>query len=199
MSPSLVYRSATVYGLVMHVLYGRHYEARFREIAAEVPPGSEVLDLCCGPPTLYTRHLRARGVDYAGLDLNERFVAEVVRAGGRAEVWDLRTDVPLPAADVVVMQSSLYHFLPDAASVVDRMLTAARERVIVAEPVRNLATSDNPLVAALGTRFADAGDGAPAHRFTEKTLDALFASYADRVRGQRLIAGGREKLYILAP
>lgn len=182
----------------MRVLYGRHYGARFRAIAAEIPPGSEVLDLCCGPATLYTRHLRGRGVDYHGLDLNERFVADVIRAGGRAHVWDLHADGPLPAADVVLMQASLYHFLPDAAAMVDRMCAAARQKVIVAEPVRNLATSDNRVLAALATRYTDAGDGAQANRFTEQTLDELFAAHHGRILDQRLIAGGREKMFILS-
>lgn len=194
-----MYRNGTVYGVLMRVLYGRHYPARFRAIAAEIPPGSSVLDLCCGPATLYAGYLRERGVDYHGLDLNAQFVADVERAGGRAQVWNLHDDAPLPRADVVLMQASLYHFLPDAAPVLDRMLAAARDRVVLAEPVRNLATSDNKLLAALGKRYTDAGDGAQAHRFTEETLDALLAGYAGHVRSQRLIAGGREKLYVLRP
>lgn len=197
-SASLVYRNAAVYGVLMRVLYGRHYGARFRAVAAEVPPGSEVLDVCCGPATLYTRYLRGRGVDYHGLDLNERFVADVISAGGRGEVWDLHADTPLPAADVVLMQASLYHFLPDPAPVLDRMLAAARHTVIIAEPIRNLATSDNRVLAALGKRYTDAGDGAQAHRFTEQSLDELFAAHRHRVLEQRLIAGGREKMFVLA-
>ncbi len=42
------------------------------------------------------------------------------------------------------MQASLYHFLPDAHEIVERMLAAAGRRVIVSEPVRNLASSQNP-------------------------------------------------------
>lgn len=197
MSTSLVYRNTVVYGALMRVLYGRHYPDRFRAVAAEIPPGARVLDLCCGPAALYTRHLRDRGIDYHGLDLNQRFVDDVIAAGGHAETWDLHADTALPAADIVLMHASLYHFLPDATPVIDRMLAAASEKVIIAEPVRNLATSDNRILAALGKRYTDAGDGAQAHRFTEDSLDALFAAYADRIRRQDLIAGGREKLIVL--
>ncbi|MGV9745052.1 class I SAM-dependent methyltransferase [Rhodococcus zopfii] len=199
MTTSLVYRNGTVYGLVMRMLYGRHYAARFRAVDSEIPSGACVLDLCCGPATLYTRYLRDRDVDYRGLDLNEQFVAEVRHAGGRADVWDLHAGNPLPPADVVLMQASLYHFLPDPSPVLDRMLAAAREKVIVAEPIRNFASSDNRVLATLGRRYTDPGDGTRSHRFTEETLDALFAGYADRVRKQTLIAGGREKLYVLTP
>ncbi|WP_107660249.1 class I SAM-dependent methyltransferase [Nocardia suismassiliense] len=197
MRTSLIYRNATVYELLIRALYGRHYTARYRAIEALVPDGASVVDLCCGPATLYTRYLRDKSVDYTGLDRNDKFVAQLTEAGGRGMVWNLNSDTPLPEADYLVMQASLYHFLPEAAPVLDRMLTAARKQVIIAEPVRNIASSDNRVLAAIGQRFTNAGDGAQAHRFTEETLDELFRKYESRVVRQSLIAGGREKLYVL--
>ncbi|MEU4345475.1 class I SAM-dependent methyltransferase [Nocardia sp. NPDC023852] len=197
MRTSLIYRNGTVYEVLMRALYGRHYTARYRAIAELIPEGASAIDLCCGPATLYTRYLRRKSVVYTGLDLNERFVARVVEAGGRGEVWNLRSDDALPPADYVIMQASLYHFLPEPRPVIDRMLAAATKQVIIAEPVRNLATSNNPVLATIGKRFTDAGDGEQAHRFTEQTLDEFFAEYGPRVVRQSLIAGGREKLYVL--
>ncbi|WP_459956806.1 class I SAM-dependent methyltransferase [Nocardia sp. IFM 10818] len=197
MNTSFIYRHETIYNLLMRGLYRRHYAERFRAVAALIPDGAEVLDLCCGPATLYTRHLRRKAVTYTGFDLNERFVARLTAAGARGEVWNLRSETPLPAADYVVMQASLYHFLPDPQPVLDRMLAAARTRVILTEPVRNLAGSRNRVVAKLGSRLTDAGEGSQPRRFTEDTLDALFASYRERVGESGLIAGGREKLYVL--
>ncbi|MFI9408088.1 class I SAM-dependent methyltransferase [Nocardia sp. NPDC052316] len=197
MRTSLIYRNATVYELLIRALYGRHYTARYRAIEALVPDGASVVDLCCGPATLYTRYLRDKSVDYTGLDRNDKFVAQLTEAGGRGLVWNLNSDTPLPEADYLVMQASLYHFLPEPAPVLDRMLTAARKQVIIAEPVRNIASSDNRVLAAIGQRFTNAGDGAQAHRFTEETLDELFRGYESRVVRQSLIAGGREKLYVL--
>src|SRR4051812_46793681 len=118
MAASLVYRAPWVYELVMIALYGRHYPARYRAIAGLVPEGASVLDLCCGPGFLYDRHLRRKSVDYTGLELNPAFVERVRRRGGHALVWDLHDDRPLPPADVVMMQASLYHFLPDVAPLV---------------------------------------------------------------------------------
>ncbi|CAM4275800.1 methionine biosynthesis protein MetW [Nocardia ninae] len=197
MRTSLIYRNATVYELLIRALYGRHYTARYRAIEALVPDGASVVDLCCGPATLYTRYLRDKSVDYTGLDRNDKFVAQLTEAGGRGMVWNLNSDTPLPEADYLVMQASLYHFLPEPAPVLDRMLKAARKQVIIAEPVRNIASSDNRVLAAIGQRFTNAGDGAQAHRFTEETLDELFRGYESRVVRQSLIAGGREKLYVL--
>jgi SAM-dependent methyltransferase len=194
-----VYRSALGYELLMRVLYGRHYAARIRAVAEQVPEGASVLELCCGPGTLYRRYLRARAGSYIGVDVNAGFVAALRRAGVDARRIDL-ADVraPLPGADVAIMQASLYHFLPSPEDIVDRMLAAARDRVIISEPVRNLASSDLPGVALLGRRAADPGVGGHADRFTEATLDELMTRYRARTRAAFLIPGGREKVYILS-
>jgi SAM-dependent methyltransferase len=198
-STSLVYRSARGYELLMRVLYGRHYAARMSAVAEQVPAGATVLELCCGPGTLYARHLRGRASAYIGVDVNEGFVAALRRRGVDARLLDLAHSAEaLPAADVAIMQASLYHFLPEAGAILDRMLAAARDRVIVSEPVRNLATSGLPGVALLGRRAADPGVGSHAERFTEATLDELMARYRERTLAAFPIPGGREKIYVLA-
>ena len=181
----------------MLALYGRHYGSRYLAIADLIPAGSTVLDLGCGPGILHDRYLRPKAVAYNGLDINPRFIDRVKRRGGSGQIWDLTSDRPLPSADSVIMQASLYQFLPDAAPVVRRMLRAAKQQVIVAEPIRNLATCGNPLLAAVARRQANAGLGACARRFDEPTLDAFFTALDVRPRRSFLIPGGREKVYIL--
>ena len=88
-STSLIYRSAAGYELVMRALYGRHYAARMRAVAAQVPDGAAVLELCCGPGTLYTHYLRGHVSAYIGLDLNQRFVAQLREQGVDARNVDL--------------------------------------------------------------------------------------------------------------
>lgn len=200
MSTSLIYRSATGYELLMRALYGRHYPARMRAVAAQVPDGASVLELCCGPGTLYKRYLQGRIGGYIGLDLNDGFVEGLTREGVDARRLDLsRGEESLPRADVVLIQASLYHFLPDAGALVDRMLQAADDRVIVSEPIRNIASSGVPVLGMLGRRGTDPGEGTGhEQRFTEETLDALMEPYAGRVLRSFLIPGGREKVYVLA-
>jgi trans-aconitate methyltransferase len=200
-STSPIYRSAAGYELLMRALYGRHYATRLRLVADRVRPGASVLELCPGPGALYERHLRGRAGAYTGLDVNHRFVARLQRLGADAQLLDLNDAKALPAADVVIMQASLYHFLPGAQAVVDRMLAAARERVIIAEPVRNLASSRLALVAQIGRRAADPGAGGDGHaqRFTERTLDRLMARYGPLTEEAFTIPGGREKIYVLDP
>lgn len=158
-----MYRFACGYELLMVALYGRHYRARMAAVAEQVPAGASVLELCCGPGTLYERYLRERAAGYIGVDVNERFIARLMRRGVDARRVDLAHGCePLPAVDVVIMQARLYHFLPHPEVVVARMLAAARERVVIAEPVRNLATSDVAVVRWLGRRAADPGVGTHA-------------------------------------
>jgi SAM-dependent methyltransferase len=196
---SVIYRNALVYELVMLGLYGRHYGARYRAVADLIPGGSSVLDLCCGPGVLFDRYLRARSVDYTGLDINPRFVARVNSRGGRGVLDDLTAGRPLPERDTVVMQASLYQFLPDPTPVVHRMLRAARERVIIAEPVRNVATGRNPWLAELARRLTDAGSGPRPSRYTEASFDAFIASLGVPVTRSFLVPGGREKVVVLDP
>lgn len=198
MSTSLIYRSSSLYELAMLALYGRHYGSRYRAIAELIPAGSMVLDLCCGPALLYHRYLRQKSVQYTGLDLNAKFIEGLIRRGGAGQVWDLRSDDPLPRADYAVMQASLYHFLPDPAPVVERMQRAARRQVIIAEPIRNLSSSNSHLLALAGKRLTNPGRGSHSERFTEASLDQFFKPYIASVQQSYAIAGGREKIYVLA-
>ncbi len=200
MTPSIIYRSSRGYELLMRALYGRHYEDRMRIVAEQVPNRASVLELCCGPGTLYGRYLRHRASSYIGLDVNAGFVERLRRQGVDVRLVDLAgSDQPLPHADVALIQASLYHFLPDAGRIVDRMIAAAGERVIVSEPIRNLASSDTPVIGLLGRRAADPGVGGHEQRFNEATLDELMAGYGSRVRAAFPIPGGREKVYVLDP
>jgi hypothetical protein len=196
MSESLIYRSPLLYRAAMFVLYGRHYFSRCRVIADLIPANSSVLELCCGPADLYCRYLRPKSVRYVGLDINPRFVACLGELG---RVWNVQDASPLPVAEYVLIQASLYHFLPDPSPVIDRMLSAATKQVIVAEPIRNLTNSRFPLLSTIARGETDAGTGAQTLRFNEQTLDAFFSRYATRVSKSFLIPGGREKVYVLAP
>ena len=199
MAESFVYRNAFVYESVMRALYGVHYEARSRAVAALIPARSSVLDLCCGPGILYRRHLRSKAIDYTGLDINPGFIKRTCEHGGRGIVWDLHSNRPLPKADTVLMQASLYQFLPDPSDILRRMCRAARERVIVSEPVRNLSDAGIPLLSSYARRHTDAGQGVSPRRFNEETLDELFRSLGMEPIHAFLISGGREKVVVLRP
>lgn len=182
----------------MRVLYGRYYAARDAAVAAHVPDGASVLELCCGPARLYERELRGRIGAYVALDASERFVARLRRRGVDARCADVAT-ADLPVADVVVMQAGLYHFIPAADAIVGRMRAAARASVIVAEPVRNLASSANGLLARLAAGGAATAGGAQPQRFDAQSLRTLIRGGFgdDAIAFHAPIPGGREHLYVL--
>ena len=79
---------------------------------------------------------------------------------------------------------------------VDEVFAEAAIQVIIAEPIRNLANSQWPLMRWVARHLTDPGSGAQPHRFTEQTLDDFFAAYAEQLDRAFLIPGGREKVYV---
>src|SRR5215472_2386614 len=114
---SIIYQSSFGYEVAMLALYRKNYGARYQAIADLIPPGASVLELCCGPGVLYRRYLCQKGIQYKGLDINPKFIRYLTKRGVAAELWDLRSDRALPRAEYVVMQASLYHFLPRASAI----------------------------------------------------------------------------------
>lgn len=193
----LIYKNSALYDIVNRLLYGRHHSARYQVIADLIPPRASVVDLCCGPATLYHRFLRAKNVRYTGLDVSPSFIDALNKRGGRGILWDLRSDKPLPRADYIVIQGALYFFLPDPSPLIERMLAAADKEIIVAEAIRNLSSSAVPGISNLAKRLAGAAEGSNAVRFSEETLDELFADYAPEQKRSFKIPGGRDKVYVL--
>jgi hypothetical protein len=178
-------------------LYGRHYSSRYKAIAEMIPAGSEVLDMCCGPAVLYHRYLRHKSVRYIGLDINPGFVKGLKCRGIDGRLFDLRVDSAIPKAEYVVMQASLYHFLPNPIPIINRMMAAAKKQVIISEPIRNLTHAASPLIASIAKRLTNPGSGTQPRRFTEETLDELFAGFSGYSVECKHIDGGREKIYVI--
>lgn len=194
---SLLYRNARLYALAMRLLYRGALDERNRALAEHIEAGSRVVDLCCGPPLLFTSQLERKHVRYLGVDHNPAFLAAIQKSGAEALSLDLRDAPRLPRGDYVIMQGSLYHFLPDPAPIVERMLEAAGRTVILSEPIRNLSQSRLPGVAVLAALATNAGYGAQPNRFDEVALDRFFEAFSERIVESSLVARGREKLYVL--
>jgi ubiquinone/menaquinone biosynthesis C-methylase UbiE len=87
MSISVIYKSPWLYEAFLILRYRGEYLNRSRAIAELIPEGSSVVDLCCGPATLYFGHLRHKGVAYLGLDINEGFRNQARQARGLQVFW----------------------------------------------------------------------------------------------------------------
>lgn len=194
---SLVYAHPWLYQGVMRALYGRGFDARYRAVAELIEPGSEVFEVCAGDAYLYRRYLQPKAVRYAGGDINAAFVRHARRRGIALRRLDAVHD-PIPVADYVVLQASLYQFIPDHVRLLEVLLAAARRALIVAEPIVNLSTSSSGLLRWLAQRGANPGDGHKAARFDAASLDAAMrVHFGERIQSSVTIARGRERLYRL--
>jgi hypothetical protein len=182
----------------MRLLFGRFFKARYQVIDNLISRGAEVIDVCAGDCRLYLDFLQKKGVKYLGLEYSPHFVRWANRAGVEAKIFDVWKD-DIPAADVVVMQASLYQFIPREEEVLEKLLASSRKWVIIAEPVRNVSDSRFGLLAKLGrllTQPRRQGDGKyTGDRFNRESLTRLFRSFEEFERSF-LIPGGREMVGI---
>lgn len=193
---SPIYWTGHGYNLTMRLLYGAEYERAAAAVAARIADGASVVDVCCGTAQLYRDFLRARGCSYLGLDFNGDFVMHARRRAADVRWFNLLTD-PIPAADHVVICSSLYHFADGADEIVARLRRAARRSVLISEPVRNL--SQVPALGRLAAALTDPGTGdrnGHLHRFDIDSFAALVARHGGTVEHR---VGDRNALAELPP
>jgi trans-aconitate methyltransferase len=170
-STGLVYKNALAYRLAMRLLEGRSAAERRATIAATIPAGSHVVDLCCGP-ALIAEALSAQGCTYLGLDSNRTFLEDATRRGLEVQYWEAET-MPIPQADVVCILSSLYQFIPRHDELFERMLASARVLVVISEPVENWATGGSRLLRLLARRLTRVDGRTFEERHTEESLRKL--------------------------
>lgn len=131
----LIYWHPWFYRTLLRILYGSQFRKRYLNISMYIKPGWSVLDICCGDCYLY-KFLRDRN-HYLGIDSNKRFTTWAKRSGIQTMNFDIRY-CDWPMADCVVIQGSLYQFIPNQKEILKKGLNAARKRLIVSEPVHNL-------------------------------------------------------------
>jgi len=166
----------------MKLLYRGEYDRVYSDVAELIPPGASVVDVCCGTALLYRRFLRGRDGDYLGLDCNGHFVMATRYRGVHVRLFNLMTE-SVPPADYVVMCSSFYQFYESRDEVFAKLMAAARHKVIISEPVRNIAASSIAPIASFGRCFTNPGFGDSRHRFDAES----FRSFASEHGAERLV------------
>ena len=191
---SFVYQSKIIYTLLMKCLYGHHYKYRYRAIAEKIPRGASVTDVCSGDSVLYTRYLKGKN-KYTGIDINP------LTSFNSQWAKTIKVDIvkeAIPKADYVVMQGSLYQFIPNHKEIINKMLDSARYKVIISEPVINLVNSKNKIISTIAKYSANPSTGNKKFRFTKSLLNNFFRkNYKDLIENTSFAAGGRDMLFIL--
>ena len=184
-----------IYNVTLSILYGGKARAkeRFSRIANEVEESDVVVDLCAGNSYLLDA-LENKIIDYQAYDVNDRFVKALKRRGASAYCCDVRK-INVPEADVIVMASALYHFHPNCAQILERMLASARKKVILVEPVKNAVNSSNCILSAFARKAGQIGNDEIAYRFDLDDLVQLLESLKVPNHSE-LISGGRDMLVV---
>lgn len=163
-----IYSHPLIYNLLIWTLYRGRPRERFRCVAQKIEEGQTVLDLCAGTDMLF-RLLHKRVKSYTAVDINPGFTRALTKKGITTITADI-TAVTLPVADVVTMNSSLYHFRQELTLVITKMLNAARDKVIILEPVRNISSSENRILRFIARRSTKAEGVVPKHHFSPETF-----------------------------
>ena len=187
---SLLYWHPSSYHFIMQQLYGKDFNTRYEKIASLIPAKAEVVELCMGDAYLYRKYLSVKKVSYLGLDVNETFVHAAEKKNIPAKFFNILYD-EIPAADYIIMQAGLYHFIPDEKKIIQKMLNASRKFVLISEPVNNRAHSKNPLVSFIAKYGANPGTGQALHRFDEKSAMECFRSFKE-FREDMTVKAGKE-------
>jgi len=193
---SIVYWNGFCYTTIMRLLYLGGFNDRYAKLAALIPEGVSVVELCCGDCYLYRHFLSKKKIKYTGLDINPSFIAKAKRNGIDVQRFDVDAADETPAAEFVIMHASLYQFLPDAAAVMKKLLAAAQKTVIIAEPVKNLSTSQNGLIRFIAKRFSNPGTHHQMERFNEESFVAFCNTFPANLTSISASANGKELIAV---
>lgn len=187
---SVLYRFPAAYEFCMRLGYGRGFRERYSAVDALIPDGAEVLDICAGDCYIYRHYLKKRTVRYSALDESAHFEGLARREGIDFRRMNIEMPVSFPQSDYVLMMASLYQFYPHHLDLLTALTAAAKRKLIITEPVRNLSASPNPLLKAAGRILTHPH----AHRFSENDMVEIFEEFGFR---WNRIANGREILGVL--
>ncbi len=193
---SIVYWNAFSYNIIMRLLYPGGFKDRYAKLAALIPDDVSVVEICCGDCYLYRNYLSEKKIKYTGLDINPSFIAKAKKNGIDVYRFDLNQAKEIPKAEYLIMQASLYQFLPDAAGLMKKLLAAAQKKVIIAEPVKNLSTSQNSLTRFIAKRLSNPGTHHQMERFNEQSFVAFCNAFSDGLTSISASANGKELIAV---
>ena len=187
---SPVYWHPFLYHIIMRLLYGKDFNSRYEALANLIPPNASVSELCMGDGFLFHKFLTLKNIKYIGLDFNKTCIKAANRKKIKVQLHNVLVD-GIPPADFVIMQGSLYQFIPNEDVIIQKMLDAASVAVIIAEPIRNRADSKNIFVSSLAKYAVNPGSGHITKRFNEKTLLECFRRHKE-FREEQIVDSGKE-------
>lgn len=178
-SMGALYIFPKIYSIFMRIIYGKSYQARYKNLAKLIKQDSSVVDVCCGDCMMY-EYLKTKNISYLGLDISPAFVWNALKKGIPARLFDLRTD-ELPQADYIILQGSLYQF-KNPGKIIKKLTKASKRSLIIAETIHTLAKNSpfaNTFLKRFGSLIVNT-ENKESFRFDKTSFRKLLSPYKPR-------------------
>jgi len=173
----LAYWHPVTYRFIEKILYGRSYRKHYEALSREIGNLS-LLELCCGDCQIVDYF---KGNAYQGLDINPRFVNYARKKGIKVSLQDVMIS-EIPEAECILIHNSLYQFYPQHEKLIQKALESAQKKLVISEPVINLASSKNRIVSFIAKRVTRVGEASSSKRFNRKEMEEIFKKFhADKI------------------
>jgi len=176
-------------------MFWKHYNTRYKTIKNSIEENSSVIDVCCGDSKLYS-FLKSKNVDYLGLDFNPTFIKSSKKRGINVRLFNMYED-EIPKSDIIVIQASLYQFIPNHSEILDKLYNATNKYLIITEPIRSYAQSKNKIVSLIGRLLNNPGDDMKIHRFTLQTFKEALNPFQENIVSEFVMNGDIEYMVVI--
>lgn len=192
---SITYLHPLIYSSLMKWSYKGNYKKRYEVLADLIEPGTSLVDVCCGDCQIYD-FIKDKNIDYLGLDFNPTFVRLANKKGIQSRQFNVYKD-EMPQADTILMQASLYQFIPQHHFVLNKCLNAAKKSLIVSEAIQNHASSKSKVIRFLAQKLNNPGDGPKRDRFDAMTFQQALLPFRKNIIREFLAPGHIEYVVLL--
>ena len=184
---SILYWHPYIYKFLMKLRFKKYFNERYEAINELIPAGSSVVDVCCGDSFLYS-FLKNKKIEYLGLDFNPSFIKNSIKQGINVKLFNIYED-PIPPADFVVIQASLYQFIPNHQKLLHKLYNSANKYLIITETIDSYGSSNNKFISFVGKILNNPGDGIKKERFTYLTFKKAIEPFKNKIENEISICG----------
>ena len=164
----------------MKRLYGAYYETRYSNLQKLIPDNSQLLELCMGDLYFYEHYLKDKNIKYSCADVNPVFVNAAKAKNIDCSLMDILKD-EIPKTDYILIQGSIYHSIPNQASLIKKLFNSANKQLIISESTKNVSNSGNKLMSAAAAFLSKAKAGQSKIKFTKETLKQSFVGFEKNI------------------
>ena len=109
-------------------------------------------------------------IKYTGIDFNNVFLNHLRKKKIDVIHMDINQEKIPIKADYVVLQSSLYQFIPNHLQIIRKLLDVTQKYLIIQETVVSYTQSSNLLLSIIGKILNNPGDGYKTQRLDKQNL-----------------------------